>query len=188
MVGRPVLLEVPKRPARPGAPVLSITNLEVLDERGLPAVRGLSLDVRAGEIVGVAGVEGNGQGELVEALTGLRRIQAGDASLRGASLKGLSPRAIAERGVSHVPADRWKRGARARLLARGQPDLRAPPRAGLRQGLDVRSRRRARLRRPHARDLRRAPTEARGARPASSRAATSRRSSSRASSRARATS
>ena len=110
MVGRPVLLEVPKGPAKPGAAILSIANLEVLDERGLPAVRGLSLDVRAGEIVGIAGVEGNGQGELVEALTGLRRWQAGDVTLHGKSLAGLSSRAIAERGVSHVPADRWKRG------------------------------------------------------------------------------
>jgi len=110
MVGRPVLLEVPKGPAKPGLPVLKIENLEVLDERGLPAVRGLSLDVRSGEIVGIAGVEGNGQSELVEALTGLRRWAGGDAKLHGTSLRGLSPRAIAEQGVSHVPADRWKRG------------------------------------------------------------------------------
>ncbi len=110
MVGRPVLLEVPKGPAKPGAAVLEIANLEVLDERGLPAVRGLSLDVRAGEIVGIAGVEGNGQNELVEALTGLRRWKGGDAKLHGTSLRGLSPRAIAAQGVSHVPADRWKRG------------------------------------------------------------------------------
>jgi general nucleoside transport system ATP-binding protein len=110
MVGRPVLLEVPKQPAAPAAPVLEIENLEVLDERGLSAVRGLSLTVRAGEIVGIAGVEGNGQSELVEALTGLRRWHGGDARLHGASLRGLSARAIGEKGVSHVPADRWKRG------------------------------------------------------------------------------
>ncbi len=110
MVGRPVLLEVHKGPARPGRPVLEVEGLEVKDDRGLPAVRGLSLTVRAGEIVGVAGVEGNGQNELVEALTGLRRVHAGNARLEGAPLVGLSPRAIKDRGVSHVPADRWKRG------------------------------------------------------------------------------
>jgi simple sugar transport system ATP-binding protein len=110
MVGRPVLLEVPKAPAKPGASVLAIENLEVKDDRGLPAVRGLSLDVRAGEIVGIAGVEGNGQNELVEALTGLRGWAGGDARLDGVSLRGQSPRAISGRGVGHVPADRWKRG------------------------------------------------------------------------------
>jgi simple sugar transport system ATP-binding protein len=110
MVGRPVLLEVAKTPAQPRASVLEVANLDVNDERGLPAVRGLSLDVRAGEIVGVAGVEGNGQNELVEAITGLRAWKGGDVRLAGASLRGLSPRAIASRGVAHVPADRWKRG------------------------------------------------------------------------------
>jgi ABC-type uncharacterized transport system ATPase subunit len=110
MVGRPVLLEVPKDPAQPGRPVLEITDLEVHDDRGLPAVHGLSLTVRAGEIVGVAGVEGNGQNELVEAITGLRAITGGDVRLDGQSLRRLTPRAIKERGVSHVPADRLKRG------------------------------------------------------------------------------
>ncbi len=110
MVGRPVLLEVDKEDAHPGAPVLEIVALSAKDDRGLPAVRDLSLAVHAGEIVGVAGVEGNGQNELVEALTGLRRWAGGDVRLSGASLAGLSPRAIAHQGVSHVPADRWKRG------------------------------------------------------------------------------
>jgi simple sugar transport system ATP-binding protein len=110
MVGRPVLLQVEKADAKPGVPVLEITDLDVEDERGLPAVRGLSLTVRAGEIVGVAGVEGNGQSELVEAVTGLRAWKAGDVRLSGESLGGLSPRQIGARGVAHVPADRWKRG------------------------------------------------------------------------------
>ncbi|MGH7725445.1 MAG: ABC transporter ATP-binding protein [Candidatus Eiseniibacteriota bacterium] len=110
MVGRPVLLEVEKAEAKPGAPVLEIDGLSVRDDRGLPAVSELSLAVAAGEIVGIAGVEGNGQNELVEALTGLRRWTAGDVRLSGRSLHGLSPRAIAHLGVSHVPADRWKRG------------------------------------------------------------------------------
>jgi len=110
MVGRPVLLEVRKTPAVPGRAVLEIEGLEVADDRGLPAVRGLSLTVHAGEIVGVAGVEGNGQNELVEALTGLRRAKAGAVRLEGALLTRLSPRKISALGVSHVPADRWKRG------------------------------------------------------------------------------
>jgi simple sugar transport system ATP-binding protein len=90
--------------------VLEVDGLEVDDERGLPAVSGLTLAVRAGEIVGVAGVEGNGQNELVEAITGLRAWKAGDARLAGRSLRGLTPREIGALGVAHVPADRWKRG------------------------------------------------------------------------------
>src|ERR1051326_6401896 len=73
MVGRPVLLRVDKGRAHPGEPVLQVRDLRVLSDRGLPAVDGLSLDVRAGEIVGIAGVQGNGQTELVEALSGLRQ-------------------------------------------------------------------------------------------------------------------
>ena len=110
MVGRPVLLEVEKGEATPGAPVLELVNLAVKDDRGLPAVRDVSLTVRAGEIVGVAGVEGNGQAELLEAILGLRRIQGGSVSLEGTPLAGKSPRAIAALGVAHVPADRLKRG------------------------------------------------------------------------------
>ncbi len=110
MVGRPVLLEVAKGPARPGAPVLELDGLAAKDDRGLPAVRGLTLTVRGGEIVGVAGVEGNGQAELIEAILGLRRIAAGEARLNGERLNGRSPRAIAGMGVAHVPADRLKRG------------------------------------------------------------------------------
>ena len=110
MVGRPVLLTLEKKAATPGAAVLEIESLEVRDDRRLPAVRGLSLSVRAGEIVGIAGVEGNGQAELVEAILGLRPIAAGAARLAGTSLDGLAPRAIAALGVAHVPADRLKRG------------------------------------------------------------------------------
>jgi len=110
MVGRPVLLTLEKTPASPGAAVLELDRLEARDDRGLPAVRGLSLAVHAGEIVGVAGVEGNGQAELVEAILGLRRIAGGEARLAGARLNGLAPRAIAALGVAHVPADRLRRG------------------------------------------------------------------------------
>ena len=77
MVGRDVLFRIEKEAAQAGEPLLEVSELEVEDDRGLPAVRGLSLQVRAGEIVGVAGVDGNGQSELVEAITGLRVPRAG---------------------------------------------------------------------------------------------------------------
>ena len=77
MVGREVVLQVDKEPASPGETLLEVEGLTVEDDRGLPAVRGVSFNVRAGEIVGIAGVDGNGQTELVEALTGLRRASGG---------------------------------------------------------------------------------------------------------------
>ncbi|MGQ9907314.1 MAG: ABC transporter ATP-binding protein [Candidatus Flexifilum sp.] len=110
MVGREVILQVDKQPARPGAVVLEIRDLHVKDDRGLPAVNGVSLDVRAGEIVGIAGVQGNGQTELVEAITGLRSPVSGQICIDGKDLTGASPRAITEAGVAHVPEDRQKNG------------------------------------------------------------------------------
>ncbi len=77
MVGREVLLRVDKKPAEPGEPLLQVEDLHVIDERGLPAVKGVSFEVRAGEIVGLAGVDGNGQTELIDALTGLPKIESG---------------------------------------------------------------------------------------------------------------
>jgi simple sugar transport system ATP-binding protein len=110
MVGREVLLEVDKRAAAPGEPVLEARDLEVADDRGLPAVRGLSLDVRAGEVVAVAGVDGNGQTELVEALTGLRAVQAGTVRVDGRDVTGRDARALTDAGVSHIAEDRQRRG------------------------------------------------------------------------------
>jgi ABC-type uncharacterized transport system ATPase subunit len=110
MVGRPVVLRVEKTPARPGEPVLQVEALRVLGDRGTVAVDGLSLEARAGEVLGVAGVEGNGQSELVEALTGLRPAAAGRATLLGRDVTGASPRALFEAGVAHVPEDRHKHG------------------------------------------------------------------------------
>jgi ABC-type uncharacterized transport system ATPase subunit len=110
MVGRSVLLEVEKEPAKPTDPVLVIRDLVVLDDRDLEAVRGLSLEVRAGEIVGIAGVQGNGQTELVEAITGLRPAVSGHISLNGKNVTNASPRHITEAGVAHVPEDRQKNG------------------------------------------------------------------------------
>jgi simple sugar transport system ATP-binding protein len=110
MVGRPVLLRVEKAPAKPGEPVLQIEGLTVQSDRRVTAVHGLSLEVRAGEILGLAGVEGNGQNELVEAITGLRHAQGGRVLLNGRDLTHASPREIIEAGVAHIPADRHKYG------------------------------------------------------------------------------
>ena len=110
MVGRSVMLEVEKEKAKPADPVLVIRDLVVDDDRGLEAVRGLSLEVRAGEIVGIAGVQGNGQTELVEAITGLRSARSGQIIVNGEDVTNAAPRRITETGVAHVPEDRQKNG------------------------------------------------------------------------------
>lgn len=110
MVGRSVLLRVDKAKAKPTDPVLVIHDLVVNDDRDLRAVNGLQLQVRAGEIVGIAGVQGNGQTELVEAITGLRPTLSGRVVLNGRDITNASPRAITEAGVAHVPEDRQKNG------------------------------------------------------------------------------
>lgn len=110
MVGREVILQVDKQPAQPKEVVLQVRDLHVKDDRDLHAVNGVSLEVRAGEIVGIAGVQGNGQTELVEAITGLRKPTSGSIFIDGRDLTGASPRAITEAGVSHVPEDRQKNG------------------------------------------------------------------------------
>jgi simple sugar transport system ATP-binding protein len=110
MVGRSVLLRVSKEPAEPGEVVLEVAGLTVLDDRGQVAVDDLSLQVRAGEIVAIAGVQGNGQTELVDALTGLARPLAGSISLAGRHIEHASPRQVLHSGVAHVPEDRVKDG------------------------------------------------------------------------------
>ena len=110
MVGRDVILQVEKEEAQPGEAVLAIEQLSVLDDRGLPAVNGLSLELRAGEILGVAGVQGNGQTELVEAITGLRAVSGGRVLLEGREVTDDTPRQITAEGVAHVPEDRQKDG------------------------------------------------------------------------------
>jgi simple sugar transport system ATP-binding protein len=110
MVGREVLLEVDKPPAAPKEPVLEVSDLEVSDDRGLPAVRGLTLTVRAGEIVALAGVDGNGQSELIEAITGLRHVDAGTIAVDGVDMTGASARKMVHHGVCHIPEDRHRRG------------------------------------------------------------------------------
>lgn len=110
MVGRPVDLVVDKKPAHPGDVVLDVEKLVVLDDRNQRAVDGVSLQVRAGEIVGVAGVQGNGQTELVEAITGLRPSLGGFVRLEGEDITTASVRAIHKRDVAHVPEDRQRSG------------------------------------------------------------------------------
>jgi ABC-type uncharacterized transport system ATPase subunit len=110
MVGRSVLLRVSKDEAKPGEDVLQVDGLTVLDDRGHTAVHDVSLRVRAGEIVTIAGVQGNGQTELVEALTGLVPPLSGSIRVAGRSLEHAKPRAALRAGVAHVPEDRIKDG------------------------------------------------------------------------------
>lgn len=110
MVGRGVKLTVERGQATPSSTVLEVKALTVRDERGRLAVDGVSFELRAGEIFAIAGVQGNGQTELVEALTGLRPIDSGFASLNGTSLPFGSPRKIADLGVAHIPEDRSRDG------------------------------------------------------------------------------
>jgi simple sugar transport system ATP-binding protein len=110
MVGREVQLVVDRGESNPGETVVAVDALRVQDDRGHEVVRGVSLDVRAGEILGVAGVAGNGQDELVEALTGLRRAAAGSIRLRGRDVTSWGPRALREDGLGFVPGDRHRFG------------------------------------------------------------------------------
>jgi ABC-type uncharacterized transport system ATPase subunit len=110
MVGRKVDLKVHRTPAKPGAAVLSVTDLRVLDDHENSAVDGVSFEVRAGEIMGVAGVQGNGQTELVEALTGMRKSLAGRIVINGQDVSHGNPRQITELGTAHVPEDRQRDG------------------------------------------------------------------------------
>ena len=110
MVGREVLLEVDKTPAQPGDVLLSVEDLHVHDDRGIEKVRGISFQVRAGEIVGIAGVDGNGQTELVDAITGLRKLASGRIEVAGRELHQATARRMLDAGVGHIPEDRQRRG------------------------------------------------------------------------------
>lgn len=110
MVGRPVSFKVSKTPSKPGAPILTINNLSVLNNKKVLGLKDFSLTVHAGEIVGVAGVEGNGQSELVEAITGLRRIESGQILLDGEDITNFSIRKRTLSGIGHIPEDRHKHG------------------------------------------------------------------------------
>ncbi|MFX1441764.1 MAG: ABC transporter ATP-binding protein, partial [Promethearchaeota archaeon] len=110
MVGRPVVFRVEKAPLSLGESVLSIDGLKVADSHGLTRVRGISFEIDAGEIFGIAGVEGNGQTELVEAISGLRKPLEGHITVLGHDITGEDPRSVRESGVSHIPEDRQRRG------------------------------------------------------------------------------
>jgi general nucleoside transport system ATP-binding protein len=114
MVGRKVLLRVDKGPARPREPVLEVRHVEVRDDLGVPRVKDVGFEVRAGEIVGIAGVAGNGQTELLDALSGIRRPTRGEIAVRGARVE--NPAQAREQKLAHVPEDRLRMG-----LVRGFP-------------------------------------------------------------------
>lgn len=110
MVGRDVVFKVDKSEAEPGEPVIRVRDLVVDDDRGVQTVNGFSAEVRAGEIFGVAGVQGNGQRELVEAITGMRRKVGGRVEMLDRDVTKWNPRKITELGVAHIPEDRGKHG------------------------------------------------------------------------------
>jgi len=110
MVGREVLLRVEKPPAHPGDVLLRVEDLRVVDDRGIEKVNGVSFDVRAGEIVGIAGVDGNGQSELIDAIAGLRKIAGGHVELAGRTFDSASAREMLDAGLGHIPEDRQRRG------------------------------------------------------------------------------
>ncbi|HFI0645410.1 TPA: ABC transporter ATP-binding protein [Streptococcus suis] len=110
MVGRSVSFKTEKIASNPKEVILSIKDLVVNENRGIPAVKGLNLDVRAGEVVGIAGIDGNGQSELIQAITGLRKVKSGSITIKGEEVVGKTPRKITEMQVSHVPEDRHRDG------------------------------------------------------------------------------
>ncbi|MBW8348931.1 ABC transporter ATP-binding protein [Bacillus sp. IITD106] len=110
MVGREVLFTTEKTKANPKETVLEIKDLFVNDNRGVSAVNGLNLTLRSGEIIGIAGVDGNGQAELIESITGLRKGESGSIKLNGKEMMNLKPRKITESGLAHIPQDRHKHG------------------------------------------------------------------------------
>jgi len=110
MVGRDVVLEVEKGPSHPSQEVLGVKDLHAVGQNGLPVLNGVSFQVRAGEIVGVAGVAGNGQSELIEVITGLHKAKAGTVELNGEPITNHSAKEIIHRGIATIPEDRHHRG------------------------------------------------------------------------------
>ncbi len=110
MVGRSVLFKTNKAESNPTETVLEVDNIVVKESRGLEAVKNLSLTLRAGETVGIAGIDGNGQSELIQAITGLKKVESGTIKLNGKDITNLPPRKITESGVGHIPEDRQRHG------------------------------------------------------------------------------
>ena len=118
MVGRPVLYEELERRGETGEVLIDVKDLRVLDNRGLEAVKGMSLQVRAGEVLGIAAIEGNGQSELIEAISGMRAVEGGSISIMGENVCGLSPRRIRNIGLAHIPEDRLSTGVSSEASVR----------------------------------------------------------------------
>ena len=116
MVGRKVNLEIPRAAYNPGEKVLEVKGLSALNQRGVPALKGVNLYVRKGEIVGIAGVEGNGQTELIETISGMLKPTGGQIIFKGEDVTGCSVRDRRKKGMSHIPEDRLKMGSRAGIL------------------------------------------------------------------------
>lgn len=110
MVGRHVSFDVEKEESKPGAPILKVDSLSVQNNRKVLGLKNFSLEVHAGEIVGIAGVDGNGQSELVEAITGLAKVESGTITINGEDITNVSVRDRIEKGIAHIPEDRQKRG------------------------------------------------------------------------------
>jgi general nucleoside transport system ATP-binding protein len=110
MVGREVLLRVDKKAAQPAEPLLQVENLSVIDDRGLETVHDVSFQVRAGEILGLAGVDANGQSELIDAIAGLRHVNSGRIVVAGHDMTNAHARETLDAGVGHIPEDRHRRG------------------------------------------------------------------------------
>lgn len=110
MVGRDVLLRIEKKPKKPSKEIMRVEDLWIKDNRGLDAVRGISFNVKAGEILGIAGVAGNGQTELIEAITGLRKVESGKIFLLNEDVTNKNAKVLREKGLVHIPEDRQKHG------------------------------------------------------------------------------
>jgi simple sugar transport system ATP-binding protein len=129
MVGREVNLVVEKSAHEPGAPVLELKDVVIRDDRGLPVVNGVNLTVHAGEIIALAGVQGNGQTELAEAIAGMRAVESGTITLAGRDITNKSPRAILDAGLGHVPEDRHRDGLVLSMSVADNMVLNTPRRA-----------------------------------------------------------
>ena len=115
MVGRDVVLKIDKKPARPGSPLLQVRDVKIADETGAVQVNGVSFSLREGEILGIAGVEGNGQSQLINAITGMGHLSSGSIQLNGKDIGGASVRKIRSLGLGHIPEDRMTSGVASNL-------------------------------------------------------------------------
>lgn len=115
MVGRDVVLKIEKKPAAPGKPLIKVKDLKVVDETGTVSVDGVSFSLREGEILGIAGVEGNGQSQLIEAITGMGHVTSGTIEMDGQNIVGASVRKIRDLKMAHIPEDRMTTGVASNL-------------------------------------------------------------------------